>query len=563
MDLEFEAVYKGSMGMQDVLNNELYEAFAQASEIVYIYVCDMKTDLTRWSENAVDYFNLPGEYIYNTAEVWMQHIHPDDRAVYLEDISAVFGGTRAKHNCKYRALNKYGNYVWVECKGSVIKDGDGAPAVFAGIMTRLDGQNKYDFLTNLMTLNEFYQNDFSVGSGAVMLMGIDDFRKVITSRGYEFGDNVLVNLAKLFQSACGDEMQVYRFGGDEFLIVKRDGTLEEMTALFERISGEADELKASDGQMLHIEFSGGLSFYPADGTTKEKLINKLENSLGYAKQYNRGHLEVFNQEIAEHQKRAQLLQEDLKNSIRNDFKGFELYFQPLVEREDQSIIGCESLLRWKGEHIKDSCPMEFIKVLEDHGDIQAVGQWVMEQALLHQKKWQEKYPGFHVSFNVSYQQFMNEHFVEALIQKARETGVETNNMIVELTESSEVEEAESLAQVFRRLREEGFTIALDDFGTAYASLQMLMNLPVNYIKIEHSLVKNLAEPGHENDYIIIENLLSLCRRLGCSSVVEGVENEVIENAVKKTEATYLQGYYYSRPIPEADFDAMLEKNRGR
>ena len=214
--------------MNDILNNELYEAFAQASEIVYIYVCDMKTDLSRWSENAVEYFNLPGEYIQNAGELWMQYIHPDDRNIYLEDISGVFGGAKAQHNCKYRALNKYGNYVWVECRGSVIKGEDGVPAVFAGIMTRLDGQNKYDFLTGLMTIDEFYQRDFSVGSGAVMLMGIDDFRKVITSRGYEFGDNVLVVLAKLIMKECGDEMQVYRFGGDEFLIVKPNGTLEEM-----------------------------------------------------------------------------------------------------------------------------------------------------------------------------------------------------------------------------------------------------------------------------------------------------------------------------------------------
>ncbi len=548
--------------MDDILNNKLYEAFAQASEIVYIYVCDMKVDMSRWSENAVEYFNLPGEYIRNAGEMWVQHIHPDDRDIYLEDIGGVFSGKKAQHNCKYRALNKYGNYVWVECKGSVIMDDDGAPAIFAGIMTRLDGQNKYDFLTNLMTLNEFYQKDFSSGNGAIMLLGIDDFRKVITSHGYEFGDNVLVALAKLLQAVCGDGADVYRFGGDEFLVVKQNGTLEEMNGLFEQMAGAADELKILGDRTVHIGFSGGLSFYPTDGITKEKLINRLENSLSYAKQYSRGHLEVYNQEIAEYQKRLQLLHEDLKNSIRNNFKGFELYFQPLVEKENQKIIGCESLLRWKGEHIKDSYPMEFIKVLEDHGDIQAVGRWVMEQALAHQKVWQEQYPGFHVSFNVSYQQFMNEDFVEALIAKAKELGVDAGNMIVELTESSEVEEAESLAQVFRRLGDEGFTIALDDFGTAYASLEMLMNLPVNYIKIEHSFVKNLAEPGHENDYIIIDNLLSLCRRLGCYSVVEGVENELIERAVKKMEATYLQGYYYSRPVPEPEFNILLKANRG-
>ena len=125
--------------MSDIFNNELFEAFASASDNVYIYVCDMKTDISRWSKAAVDYFGLTGEYLENAGSVWGQHIHPDDLKVYMEDIEGVFSGKKKYHDCQYRARNALGTYVWVECKGSVIKDAEGSPIIFAGLMTRIDG----------------------------------------------------------------------------------------------------------------------------------------------------------------------------------------------------------------------------------------------------------------------------------------------------------------------------------------------------------------------------------------------------------------------------------------
>jgi PAS domain S-box-containing protein len=121
--------------MSDIFNNELFEAFASASDNVFIYVCDMKTNISRWSKASVEYFGLSGEYLEDAATIWEQHIHPDDRALYNEDISGVFSGTKPRHECQYRARNRMGEYVWVECKGSVIWDDAGNP-----IMTRLDGQ---------------------------------------------------------------------------------------------------------------------------------------------------------------------------------------------------------------------------------------------------------------------------------------------------------------------------------------------------------------------------------------------------------------------------------------
>ncbi len=301
--------------------------------------------------------------------------------------------------------------------------------------------------------------------------------------------------------------------------------------------------------------------YPEDADNREELINKLEHSLEYAKSHQRGKLVFFSEEIAKRQKRILDLREDLKQSISNGFRGFELYFQPFVNPGTHLITGCECLLRWKGEKIKDSYPMEFIKILEDYGDIREVGYWVMEQAIRQQVAWRERYGDLRVSFNVAYQQFMYDDFEERLYGYLEKYGVDPSYMIIELTESSEVNQPQELASLFDRLREKGFKVALDDFGTAYASLEMLKCLHVDYIKVEHSFVRELSEPGHDIDYVIIDNLLDMCKRLGYDSIVEGVENGKVADIVGDMDVTLLQGYYYSRPVCRTDFEELLNAGR--
>ena len=247
--------------------------------------------------------------------------------------------------------------------------------------------------------------------------------------------------------------------------------------------------------------------------------------------------------------------------IKNDFKGFELYFQLFIDPNNSRIADCECLLRWKGERIKDSYPMEFIKVLEDYGDIHEVGFWVMEQAIRQQAEWRDLYGELRISFNVSYQQFLDETFEESAISYVEKYGANPNYIIIELTESCQVEHPKELAAMFGRLREQGFKIALDDFGTAYASMEMLKWLPVDYIKVEHSFVSELAKPGHDIDYVIVDSLLEMCTRLGYDSIIEGVEDRKVADIVGKLNATLLQGYHYSHPICRKDFEKMLYEDR--
>ena len=219
--------------MSDIFNNELFEAFASASDNVYIYVCDMKTDISRWSKAAVNYFGLEGEYLEDAANVWGQHVHPDDLKVYMEDIAGVFSGKKKYHNCQYRARNALGKYVWVECKGSVIWDAEGSPIIFAGLMTRIDGQSKYDSLTGLLTTQEMHYFDFAFQSGIALLIGMDGFRKTISNYGYNIGDELLISFAREIGDLCKPEWKALRFSGDEFLVIAFASNLQEVTDFYE------------------------------------------------------------------------------------------------------------------------------------------------------------------------------------------------------------------------------------------------------------------------------------------------------------------------------------------
>lgn len=544
-----------------ILENELFEAFSSASENVFVYVCDVKTDLSRWSKHAVDFFGLEDEYIQNAGEKWMEKIHPLDRAIYAEDIGNVFSGKSDHHSCQYRAQNRYGEYVWLECKGKMIKNSNNEPVVFAGMMTRLDNQNKFDPLTGLRTIYSFYEYDFKGKTGVAILLGIDNFRRVVSNYSYSFGDEVLVEFSKMLKNICSDKMHLYRMIGDEFLVINPNGDEKDAKKLFDEICSIISNISLSDGRHISLSVSAGAVRYIDCEKTRDILLNNMENTLEYIKNNNRGHIAFFSTEIQQVQKRVQMIKDDLNESINNGFAGFELYFQPLVAPDSELISGCEALLRWKGSKIKDSYPGEFVKILEENGGIIPVGLWVMEQAVKYQKRWQDKFGDIIVSFNVSYQQFMEKSFVDSLIACVKKYDVNPSSMIVELTESCKVEQPEGLAAIFNKLEKEGFNLALDDFGTAYSSLEILKKVSSDFIKIEHSFVRELSEEGHEVDYIIIENLMHLCSKLNCKAIIEGVENEKVRNITKHMGAEFLQGYYYSRPVSAEQFEAMLEKNR--
>lgn len=546
--------------MENVLDSKLYKAFAESSDRVYIYAMDLKKGSARWSKSSVNYFDLPGEYMEEPSKIWGSKIHPDDREAYFADIESVFSGKTNHHSCQYRALNRYGEYVWLECNGTMVCDEAGNMDVFAGFMIRLDVQNVYDPVTGLPTKTLLYEYQHTEESGAAILLGVDNFKQLIDIYGYNYGDEILIELAKRFSKCCEETDRLIHFNDDEFLLFLPDAGKDKALHRFEKILELTKKLVMKDGRQIDVSISGGAITYSKGKREIDQVISQLNSALNYIREVNKGSLAFYSYQIEQRQNRISMIKKDLKNSITNHFSGFELYFQPWVDAHGSKILGCEALLRWKGEHITDAGPQEFIPLLEEDISIIEVGHWVMKEAMRQQKEWQQKYGDFKVSFNVSYQQFLEVDYVDELVKTAKEYGVKPENMVLELTESCNVVTPKNLEAVFQNIRKHHFHIALDDFGTGYASLSMLKNLPVDEIKIDHSFVRELIKEGHEVDFAVIESIMLLCDRLNCKVVVEGVENKDVDTIIRGMNATYLQGYYYSKPICKQEFEQMLNDN---
>ena len=549
------------MESKPTLDTMLFDALAKASSTVFFWATDIGAKRSRWSKATVDYFNLPSEYTDDVVGDWTKVVHPDDLQIWLSDAKEVVEGKKARYSCQYRAKNRYGEYVWVENNGYVLNNENGEHVLSAGMITRLDVQNRYDPQTNMLTTYAFYSEYFLDGAGTVLMLNVDDFRNVISTYGYSAAKELVGQLGALVKEACNPPMKLYRFGTDEFMIILPGGTQDSTRSLFNRIADAVRMSRVMNGTIIRVSISGAAVMYPEDCVKKDDMVEKLDYSMGYVKKHHPGKMTFYSEQLAREQERKNLLKEDLIQSVQSEFKGFSLFFQPLVEPVTERINGAETLLRWKGEVIQDSYPAEFIDILEETGYIRQVGLWVMEQTFLQKKAWEEKYGNLQLSFNVSYQQFMDQDFAAKVIKKANEIGVDKESVIIELTESCQVKDPESLANVFEELEKEGFKLALDDFGTAYSTMEMLRKLPIDYIKIDHSFVRELADEGHEDDYIIVDELVRLSNRLHHGAIIEGVENQSVVERLKDVNASLLQGYHYSKPVSKDAFEGLLDKQK--
>lgn len=546
------------MNIKDTLKSDLFDAFANASDKTYIYVTDMKNDVTRWSQSAVDYFGLPSEYINETDNVWIEHVHPEDRQVFTDDIDAVFSGKSDQHNCQYRARNRYGEYTWVECKGSVIKSKDGSPDLFAGIMTRLDNQNIYDPITHLPTGFELIRTAFNE-DGALMVVGIDGFRKINGQYGLSFGNKVLIYLGELLSKFSGDYI-VYRFQGDEFVVYGKNAECDKLKKIFESASSECAnaEEKAS---LIDFTITAGITSFKQTQAASD-IIAKAEVCFNYAKENCLGSVAEYSEDIEKKQLRKQIVSEDLLNCIKQDFKGFRLVYQPILANNGNSVVACESLLRWtpSNPEIGNCYPDEFISILEANGGMTDVGYFVMQESIRQAAEWQKKYKKFNVSFNVSYVQLEDQNFVPSIIETIEKYNADPNNIVVELTESILNVDTVKIQKSFDLLRKHHIQIALDDFGTGNSSFWMLHNIDVDIVKLDQSFIRGLDTKNLGIDYAIVESIGLMCNRIGCQTVAEGIETEAIWKLISRFEFTGLQGYLFSKPIEVPNFEDFLESH---
>lgn len=546
----------------NLLDSSVFDLLSQTTENLYIYLADLSKDFSRWSPAAVQYFGLPGEYIINTAKVWTEYIHPDDQHIFLEDMGRLIKGTSDRHDCEYRARNARGEYVWVRCNGIVQRNSDGTPGLFVGTMVNLRSVSKFDPTTGLLSsysfLDYFQKYLASQGSGALLLFGIDHFKRINDVYGYQLGDQILHYVAQQVQMI--PDCHFFRMDGDKIACLIPNGSRSDMELVFSQVCQILDCTPSIQDADFHLSASCGGVLYPLHGDQLEVLRANTEYALEQAKKNRRGSLAVYSEELHKKSVLSFQLQEILRSAISNNFEGFSLCYQPFINTETGEIFGAEALLRFSSPSTARVSPAEFIPVLEETGAISEVGAWVLRTALYQAAQWRKLCPDFHISVNASYVQLSRPDFKEIVIRELELSGLPPEALILELTESCKITDPERLKEDLRFFEEHQIQVALDDFGTGYSSIAMLRQLTPSWIKIDHTFVASITES--KLDQAIIEYILQLCKHAGIHVCIEGVETAEILRIVRQYQPEILQGYYFSRPLtPEEFVNTQLKKAR--
>jgi len=536
----------------------LFDAFAAVADGTYVYLCDMTCDYSRWSKAAVDTFGLPAEYLEHAESIWEEHIHPDDREVYKKTIQRFFEEkNEKKFDMQYRASNKSGEYVLCTCRGAIIAGENGTPKYFAGTIRNQGMYGNLDAMTGLRNQYGFFEdlkNAIERNQPVTLCMlGIGQFTEINEIYGYHFGNLVLQKFGRHLLTTTGSKGCVYRLDGTKFAILSYVMSANEIKELYEKVRQHFQHGQTIDGKFLILQLNAGLLTLDDFSITDQTVYSCLNFAYGESKVRRQGELiEFYNNLTKENRDRLKRLQV-IRNSIVQDYSGFYLLYQPVVDAHNEKLIGAEALIRWKNDKYGVVPPDHFIPILERDPLFIQLGKWILTQAMQDAIGVLDTFPEFLLSVNLSYAQIERPDFVNMVQEILAQTGFPPKNLCLEITERCKLLDLRLLRNVIINLRAMGIRFALDDFGTGFSSMGIAKNLTFDTIKIDRSFVENIEEDGMERE--LIGHFTSFAAIFGANVCVEGIETMAMRDILQKYSVSSFQGYYYSKPIPLEDFMA--------
>ncbi len=528
----------------------------------YLYVYNLAEDTYFISEKAMERFMLPGNLFRHVLDVLKGLVHPDDFDMLDEDIARIIAGEKDSHNLEYRWMGRDGSPIWINCKGNVLKDETGAPYIMVGCINEIGNKQKADNVSGLLGESALHDHVIrllpTLNDAMFLRIGIDDFKVINERHGIEYGNFILREVANRIQHCIGPMQQVYRIISDEFMVLDLSGAdYDEMNGLYHRIRTSVDEIVASEHYKALYTVSGGLvalkdvDSSQSDYNRYSEAMKLSEFALTEAKLRGKNQLYYFRPEDYSAFLRRRYLRSCLRKSLSDDFRGFDLYFQPIVMADGEFLFAAEALLRFTTPSGESISPLEFIPILEDSGMIIPVGKWILRKALDMCKRCREFYPDFMISINLSYIQLLKSPVYDDVLKALEETQMPPSCLIVELTESGQLANSTAIQNVWQKLRNLGVNIALDDFGTGYSNLINIGNLRPNIVKIDRGFTSKALQNSYE--YEILIHVIKMVHSIGLNLVVEGIESRMELMQITAMNPDYIQGYYYSRPCPGDEF----------
>jgi diguanylate cyclase (GGDEF)-like protein/PAS domain S-box-containing protein len=393
---------------------------------------------------------------------------------------------------------------------------------------------------------------------ALLFIDLDQFKVVNDTFGHVMGDELLQQVARRIRQCVREADTVARFGGDEFVILIQDVTdLEAPALVASKLITEVTRSFTLYEREIFIGASIGITVYPDDAHTPDALLRNADMAMYKAKERGRNNYQFFTASMQRQTIERQQMEQDLRQALLRD--ELELYYQPVIDTQNNRVCSVEALLRWN--HAKKGCipPDLFIPLAEDCGLIAPIGKWVVKQACTQLGQWQRYgHDQLSVAINLSSRQRELGLETDYLTQVLEEAGVNAQSVTLEITESLLMRDTEESVAWLSRFKDLGVMLSVDDFGTGYSSLSYLKRFPVDVIKIDRSFIKDL--PDDKDSITLVRTIIAMAHSLELGLVAEGVESAAQRAFLTDEGCSMLQGYYYAKPMSVKELDNWLDQD---
>jgi diguanylate cyclase (GGDEF)-like protein len=521
----------------------------------YLYVYDFEHDYYYIAPRAVERFRLPAAGFYHVMDSHAQLVYPEDQEALNREMDELMHTNRTVHDMQYRWMSREGKPVWINCRGTVVRDETGKAVYMTGCINEIGRPRKADnesgMLKDTGLVQYLQEHKEHSDQGYFLRIGVDGLKSINGRLGMAFGDMILCRLADCIKACVKPEQQIFRTDSDEYLIVSPYGKREDAIRMYHGVRHQVDAfLREIHYEVIFTISSGILLNEDFENHSYDNILKLTEYALYCAKCYGKNTYAVYDKKSYHAYLSRQELLMEIVQSVNNDFAGFHAFYQPIFHRNG-GLYGLETLMRYVSETRGMVSPAELIPLLEESSLIVPVGNWIMDQALKMGREFQKHQPGLKIGLNVSYVQIMKSDFVGTLIETIEKYGIKPSTVTIELTESGLLESEPRLKDIWNKLKNYGVRLALDDFGTGYSNFHYLNELRPNTLKVDRSFM--VSAMGDSYEFALLKNLMALAHNLGLEVCMEGIETEEEESKMGSIEPEFFQGFKFGRPCPAEDF----------
>ena len=514
--------------------------------------------------------------IGNNPDEWLKRIHPDDQKRVRESLISHINGETPHFEYEYRIQHANNVYMWILTRGLAVREAEGKAYRIAGSQTDLTSRKLieerlaygalHDGLTGLpnreLFMDRLKQRMELVKRHpdslfAVLFLDIDRFKVVNDSLGHAVGDQLLSTTAKRLQLCMRPEDTVSRLSGDEFAILLSEvKDVSDAIRVAERIQARMMETTVLSAINRTTTVSIGITMFNDKYTKPQDMLRDADTAMYRAKALGGGRHQIFDTTM--HTQALSLLQleADMKRAVKN--QEWVVYYQPIISVAGSKVSGVEALVRWMHPERGIIPPLDFIPQAEDIGLIVPIGEFVLRTACLQTKAWRDAgFSKLWVSVNLSARQFQDQNLVYKISQILEETGLPSDGLRLEVTESVAMQDIAYGIKVLKELKKLGVHVSLDDFGNGYSSLSYLKQFSLNVLKIDQSFIQDILV--NKNSEAITMAIIAMARSLGLEVVAEGVEKEEQLAFLKSKFCDEVQGFLFSKPLPVNELTTFLHK----